>query len=373
MKFSEFICIEKDLLEAAVTAVRESLQTKAGERVLIIANPVKDSTFIAMALHDAFIDSGAKAVLLYQEQKSQLDYADEAVIEAIKSKPDIVLSISTEKLGKDRRGMADPYEYEGKKYHHMYHYYMHGTKELRSFWSPSVTIDTFTRTVPIDYEKLQTECKKVKAVFDKGVCVHVSSKKGTDISFSISGRKGMLDDGILSKPGSGGNIPAGETYISPLCDSAQGQIVFDGSISSHNGVIIIDTPIKVLYKDGYITDISGGSEAEQLMETIRLGEEKALDMEQNGQLPQGAGIIYKKNARALGELGIGLNRKAGIIGNMLEDEKVYKTCHFAIGQNYDGDGPALIHLDGLVTNPTVVVRMDDGSEVLMMKDGELQL
>lgn len=373
MKFSEFIDIKRDLLASAGTAVRESLQAKAGERALIIANPVKDSALIAMALHDAFIDAGATAVLLYQEQKSQLDYADDAVIEAIKSKPDMVLSISADKLGKDRNGMAEPYEYVGRKFHHIYHYYMHGTKELRSFWSPSVTIDTFTRTVPIDYMQLHAECNKVKAVLDKGVAVHVTSKKGTDVTFSIAGRMGMLDDGILAKAGSGGNIPAGETYISPVCDSADGLIVFDGSISSHNGVIIIDTPIQVRYRDGYIHDISGGSEAEQLKDTIRLGEDKALTMERDGQLPPGAGTIYKKNARALGELGIGLNRKAKIIGNMLEDEKVYRTCHFAIGQNYDGDGPALIHLDGLVKNPTLVVCMDDGSEVLLMKDGELLL
>ena len=47
---------------------------------------------------------------------------------------------------------------------------------------------------------------------------------------------------------------------------------------------------------------------------------------------------------------------------MLEDEKVFKTCHIAIGSNYDDDAKALIHLDGLVKNPTIVVRDARGRE-----------
>jgi leucyl aminopeptidase (aminopeptidase T) len=70
-------------------------------------------------------------------------------------------------------------------------------------------------------------------------------------------------------------------------------------------------------------------------------------------------------------LGIGLNRKAKIVANMLEDEKVYGTCHFAVGSNYDGDAEALIHLDGLVKRPTIVAINRKGDEKTMMADGRL--
>jgi len=76
-------------------------------------------------------------------------------------------------------------------------------------------------------------------------------------------------------------------------------------------------------------------------------------MSRTGKLPRGSGEIYAKNARNIGELGIGLNPRATISGNMLEDEKAFSTCHFAVGHNYDEDAPALIHLDGLVKNPTI--------------------
>ena len=68
---------------------------------------------------------------------------------------------------------------------------------------------------------------------------------------------------------------------------------------------------------------------------------------------QRAILRTQKNARNIGELGIGLNPAASINGNMLEDEKAFHTCHFAIGQNYDNDAPSLIHLDGVVRNPTI--------------------
>jgi len=56
---------------------------------------------------------------------------------------------------------------------------------------------------------------------------------------------------------------------------------------------------------------------------------------------------------------------------MLEDEKVMGTIHFAIGSNYDEDAPALIHLDGLVRSPTVVLLMLSGEERTIIEQGVL--
>ena len=136
---------------------------------------------------------------------------------------------------------------------------------------------------------------------------------------------------------------------------------------------MIDTPIKVTVSDGYVTSIEGKSEAEVLKETIAKAKENSIIFEKEGKLPNGKGEIYKKNAGNIGELGIGLNPSAKITGNMLEDEKAYRTCHIAIGSNYDGDAPALIHLDGLVREPDITAIMDDGKTVLIMKKGEMNL
>ena len=94
-------------------------------------------------------------------------------------------------------------------------------------------------------------------------------------------------------------------------------------------------------------------------------------MESEGKLPPGKAEVYARNARNIGELGIGLNPSAKICGNMLEDEKVYHTCHFAIGSNYDEDAPALIHLDGLVSRPSIVATFSSGAQREILRDGDL--
>ena len=113
------------------------------------------------------------------------------------------------------------------------------------------------------------------------------------------------------------------------------------------------------------------SEAKKLLDCIIEAEKSAIQWEKEGKIPAGSGEILKRNARNIGELGIGLNPNARITGNMLEDEKAFKTCHFAIGANYDGDAPALIHLDGVVRNPTITINYSDGSQSKIMDKGIL--
>ena len=56
---------------------------------------------------------------------------------------------------------------------------------------------------------------------------------------------------------------------------------------------------------------------------------------------------------------------------MLEDEKAFHTCHFAIGENYDNDAPALIHLDGVVREPTITINYADKESVTILENGNL--
>ena len=361
----------KMLCKAARIAVEVSLKVMPGERVLVIANPELDSTVVSQALYDACLEVSANPVLVFQPRKSQFDFADPVVNAAINSRPDVIISISSEKMGKDPQGIAKPYEFNGIKYDSIFHLIMDGEKCCRSFWSPSVTIDSFIRTVPLDYTELKRKCEMIKNILDKAIAVKVTAPGGTDITIGLCGRTAKSDDGDFSLPGSGGNLPAGETFISPENGTAQGVICFDGSISTGDGTIIIYEPIKCTVENGYVKDVSGGSEADILLKTIIAGEKNALELESCGKLQKGMGEIYARNARNIGELGIGLNPKAVISGNMLEDEKAFKTCHFAIGMNYDDDAPSLIHLDGLVKNPTITAIFDDGSEQLIEKDGEL--
>ncbi len=356
--------------EAAHVAVETSLKVCEGERVLIITNPPIESYGIALALHNAVADDGGIPIFMIQPVKRQLDFADEAVIQALASQPEVCISISTQKIGKDRSAINKPYLFEGRSYDHIFTYLMASGK-TRAFWSPSATQDMFIRTVPIDYGRLSREVQAVKMVLDKADEVRIKSPAGTDVTIGLKNRTAFVDDGDLSRAGSGGNLPAGEAFISPELGSANGRIVFDGSIALTEGDRIVSEPVTVDVEKGFAVRIEGGQDAEMLEQSIRFGEEKAHKFQEEGRLTPAKAGEYRRNARNLGELGIGLNPAALINGHMLEDEKAYKTCHIAIGSNYDEDAPALIHFDCLMRGPTIIARMSGGNTECILRDGEL--
>ena len=146
--------------------------------------------------------------------------------------------------------------------------------------------------------------------------------------------------------------------------------------------MLVKNPVCLEIENGFITKVYSvgqnpdlppqkNSEAEKLLSCITEAENSAIQREKEGKIPLGQGEVLKKNARNIGELGIGLNPNAKINGNMLEDEKAFRTCHFAIGQNYDGDANALIHLDCLVKNPTIIAFFKDGTSQVILSNGNL--
>jgi leucyl aminopeptidase (aminopeptidase T) len=357
-------------MNAARVAVRQVLKARKGERALIITNPNPEVRLISEALYDAFAERGASPTLVFQPVKSQLDFADDSVIHALRAEPEISISVSHAKLGKDRFGMKKKYRHGKKTYDHIFQYLL-GSKKTRSFWSPSVTVNMFQRTVPIDYRGLRRTAARLKKAFDRARTVHIKSELGTDLLIGLRDRKAFTDDGNFSEPGTGGNLPAGEMYISPELGSAEGTLVYDGCISSDRGVILIKEPIRMKVKGNLVTEIRGGAEARQLRATLERARKTTRKFAAEGKVAKRDLAGYLENIRNLGELGIGLNEKARIVGNMLEDEKVFRTCHIAIGSNYDEDAKALIHLDGLIRNPNIELRGAGGRPKLVMDRGRL--
>ena len=360
----------KDLERAAEVAVEEVLAVKNGESVLIVSNPDRGVRSIAEAVYDASVSAGGKTSLMLQEVKTQVDFAEDAVIRAIESNPDVLISISRHKLGKDRFRMREPISEGGKEFDHIF-IYLWKTKRLRSFWSPSITAQMFSDTVPIDYSELRTNARKLKGMLDRADAVDITARGGTDIRMGLRGRTAHLDDGDFRKPGTGGNLPSGEVYISPELGSSEGTIVYDGSIAAHEGVIIIRNPITAAVEGNTVTRVEGAEEAAALENALNTSVRTATEMMKNGSLTKDQHMEYVKGARCLGELGIGLNRNAKIVGNMLEDEKVYGTCHIAIGSNYDEDVKSFTHLDGLVWYPTITAIYPDGKEAVLIENGKL--
>jgi leucyl aminopeptidase (aminopeptidase T) len=231
----------------------------------------------------------------------------------------------------------------------------------------------FAETLPIDYAALKSRCAAVSKALAGALYARITNAKGTDIRVGLNNRLPKADDGDFSSPGSGGNLPAGEVFVSPELGSSEGLIVFDLSIAAIKGDIVIREPIRCRVEGGLVVDIAGGEEAAALRAALESGAEAARKLGAEGALPAEKAEAYVRNARNLGELGIGLNPSAAVVGNMLEDEKAFRTCHFAIGANYDEDAPALIHLDGLVSRPTIVAVGPGGREKIIEEEGELRV
>ncbi|MBS7655497.1 hypothetical protein KEJ50_03245 [Candidatus Bathyarchaeota archaeon] len=355
------------LVKAAKVVLKEVLNVKKGERALIIANPKKDSLEISQALYQAFIESDALPTLMLQPVKSSFDYMNLEVRAAIASAPQIVCSISHERLGKDPVYLKEPQlASDGKKYDNIFEFLL-AEKKIRGFWSPGITKKIFTETVLINYEKLKQRCSLTKDFLSGASEVKIQTLKGTNFIFSIEGRSVKVDDGDFSEFGKGGNLPAGEIFVSPVVGSSKGVLIIDGSISMEK-TVLLKSPVKIEVENGYIKKISGGSEAETLKRLIKKASVQPYKLAENGILSKDKALEYSRNAMHIGEFGLGLNDKAKIVGNVLEDEKVLGTIHIAIGSNYDEDAQALIHYDCVIKKPSVFI---DGKP--LMKNGELMV
>jgi leucyl aminopeptidase (aminopeptidase T) len=359
---------------AARVAIEDVMRVRKGERVVIVTNPEHDVRTISEALYEASLARGAQTVMIVQPRRSSVELAADAVIHALRSSPDVIISMSAEKLGRDRFGLEKPYRFPGVKgkWTHIFDA-LRAAGKTRAFWSPSTTIDMFTRTVPVDYTAIRRQARRLKTALDRADRIQILAPGGTDIEIGLRGRAARLDDGAFWKPGAGGNLPAGETHISPANYDAQGLLVFDGSISvvDGGGAFVPRKPVAVTVAGGLVTAVRGGAGAARLERSLRMGEAAARLMRGKPGWSTTRVAGYVRNARHLGEMGIGLNPAARISGNMLEDEKVLGTCHIAIGSNYDDDAEAFIHLDCLIQSPTIITIGPRGQLKLIMETGRI--
>lgn len=204
---------------------------------------------------------------------------------------------------------------------------------------PGITAETMIRCFDPDYQQTVETTKKVYDRIKKGKEFHVTSEKGTNVKFVREDRRMFQSTGVLRNIGESGNLPSGEVYFAPIEEKINGTIVFDGSFG---GLGLLENPITVDVVDGYGDKLSGFALAKRLSRMINKFGEKA---------------------RTICKFGIGTNEKAELCGNILEDEKVLGTVHFAFGNNVSmgGNLDVPIHLDGIVTNPTLIV---DGEKLI---------
>ncbi|MBW2989267.1 aminopeptidase [Candidatus Woesearchaeota archaeon] len=212
---------------------------------------------------------------------------------------------------------------------------------------PDTNEDMLKRALNVDYGKMHDRIRRISDRLDSGRSVTVRTGRGTDISFSIGGRKAHgRNSGIFTEKGRYGNLPDGESFIAPAEGSAEGVFIIDGSVG---GIGMVDEPIRVYVKKGYAERIEGGKAAERLKDML---------------------TNVGRDGRNIAEFGMGANDKAKITGNLLEDEKVLGTAHIALGNNsgFGGNVNVALHIDGLIDKPDIII---DGGKI--MEEGRLTI
>lgn len=173
--------------------------------------------------------------------------------------------------------------------------------------------------------------------------IHVTTKRGTDLTFDITDRFPGIFHGSLWEVGKCSSSSF-EIYIPPVEYHTNGTLILDGSMGY---IGIVDNPVEIKIENGYITSIEDTEDGRKLQEYL----ESFDDLE-----------MY-----CTAEFGIGLNTISKCRGaSYIEDESAFGTFHIGFGRNLalGGSHNARGHFDLVTHNPTIIV-----DDKVIMKDG----
>lgn len=211
---------------------------------------------------------------------------------------------------------------------------------------PLFDVSMLEGAMNIDWKALAKRTAAVSKIVNKAEAVEIKTPNGTHLKLSKTGRKAHADTGLITKPGSFGNLPAGEVYLAPLEGTANGKLVIEWAPTR-----ALASPITITVKKGLAIAVSGD---EPYADILR---EK---------------LIERKDNRNIAELGIGTNDRARRPDNILESEKILGTIHIALGDNssFGGTVKTPFHQDFVFFKPTLALLDKNGDKTILMKNGQ---
>jgi leucyl aminopeptidase (aminopeptidase T) len=203
-------------------------------------------------------------------------------------------------------------------------------KGVRIATLPGVTEDVLARAMSADPREVGRLAGLTAKRLTDADAARITCDRGSDLTLSIAGRRGEVDDGRLDAKGAFGNLPCGEGYIAPLEDRGDGKLFVDGSIA---GLGVLEEPVELTVEGGRLVAATGEI-GEQLLENLAAG-----------------------GADTVAELGVGTNGRARASGNLLEDEKILGSVHVAFGSSagIGGAVQAAVHIDCVVLKPELTL------------------
>ncbi len=210
-----------------------------------------------------------------------------------------------------------------------------------------------------DCLEMQEIQRRIGEIYDKGKMLRVTSKFGmdflcdiTDMPYSNAERWGRPVEPFSRNTETGkiggGTWPHGEIHIEAKPDTGNGTVVWD--TTAHYPPGVWKNPVQLTVKNGTITAIDGGAEADQVRQYLQKhGDENSWRV--GGEIAIGTNILAMPN-----------------LGLMRSEKKRYGAMHFGIGQGADrGIVNSIFRMEGIIDRPTVVV--DD--DIVVVEEGKI--
>lgn len=326
-----------ELYQGAYKIIHKLARVQPGETVAITADTLTEEDLVN-ALAGAVVQAGGKPLVLWMVTPSGVGKASDAdlpykAIGAAVGNSDVWIEIGFMWLV-----YSSAYEIGFKL-----------NPKLRHVQMAGLTVDQTDRLInKLDYD-LQAEFQtKIIGLTKAAKHVRMTSPAGTELEFDNDHNCPFSSElGIADSPGS--HFLAGQMCWFPIHESLNGTLVFDGALNPPCG--ILKAPVTLKLVGGNVVDILGGEDAMKF---------KKFLAEFNDPL------MYR-----MAHVCYGFNAGARIVGNGLEDERVWGSVEWGLGYLSptscppDGiDAPS--HTDGVCLNSSVWL---DG--VPLMLDGEV--
>jgi aminopeptidase len=169
----------------------------------------------------------------------------------------------------------------------------------------------------VEYETMQQLGQKLAQILEKSREVEITNPDGTNLSFSLEGRKaqvkdGVIDDGDIETGATFSKLPEGSVLVAPAEPSARGSLISNTPFP--NVGLIVEGLSLSFDSNGRLTSLSGGKNSQALrsMYEKATGDKDRIGWLEFGLNPK-ARVGFTHNQIVLGTVtvGVGLNRELG--------------------------------------------------------------
>lgn len=316
-----------ELVPAAAVVVRDILQVRPGEEVLIVTDPQRPESCIA-ALTAMVAGQGARPTVASMPPRSVGGEEPPSSVAAAMAAADVTIAAASYAMvhtNAFRRALGE-------------------TRRLVELWGLEEDAMLFGGLLA-DYRQVNALTTAVRAIFDRGHTARLTTPLGTDIRVSLEGRHSFSLGGDVPPPGGFTSLPGGEAAIAPVEDSTEGVLV-DPFVLERRDMGFRKEPLKARIRGGRIVDVEGGAEARTFASMLDEGD---------------------AGARTIAEFAVGTNRWC-VLHRIREAKKAWGTAHVGIGNNLtlNGKSASGVHMDIVVLEPTVTV-----DDVVVVERGRL--